>query len=185
MEGSCKALIIVSIVAHLIVVANGENATLILLINQTCKQTNNYDLCVTTLNSDPKTGNAKDMRDLATIMVSHVDDEASKTRDHISGLLKNRTIDKPTKKLLKACIDRYNIIIINWLKEVREGLSYRDYGFARDSMAAVPTNVELCERSFEAPIKSPISADSKAMDDLSNVAYDIVFYMFTHPSPPL
>ncbi|KAJ8445307.1 hypothetical protein Cgig2_024513 [Carnegiea gigantea] len=166
--------IVLYIAAHLVVLAHAQNAT---IIDQACKQTPNYDLCVSTLNSDPQTRWAKDIRDLATILVLHVKDKATQTRDHIAGLLKDPSMDPQRKQLLSQCMDRYNTIVMNWLRETLEGLSNKDYSFARDSMGSVPTNVELCERSFEGPVKSPISEDSKAMDDLSKMLMEELDYL--------
>ena len=71
------------------------------------------------------------------------------------------------------------------VSETLEGLLDKDYGLAQDSMAAVPTNVELCETSFKRPIKSPISKESKATNDHSKVAFAIVSYTYLHPPPTI
>ena len=61
----------------------------------------------------------------------------------------------------------------------------KDYGLAQDSMAADPTNVELCEMSFKRPIKSPISKESKATNDHAKVGFAIVLYTYMHPPPTI
>jgi len=66
------------------------------------------------------------------------------------------------------------------LMETLERLWIKDYSFARDSVASVPTNVELWERSFQGPVQSPIHEDSNSMDDLSKVAYAVVLYLYLH-----
>ena len=169
-------------VAHLVILVHAQNAT---LVNQTCKKTPNYYLCVSTLKSDPRTRLAKDIRGLATIFALHVMEKATQTRNHIAGLLKDPSIDRKRKQLLGECMEIYNAIIMNWLSETLEGLLDKDYGLARDSMAAVPTNIESCEKSFRRPIQSPISKDSRITADLSKVAFAIVLYTYLHPPPKL
>ncbi|KAJ8440968.1 hypothetical protein Cgig2_019997 [Carnegiea gigantea] len=169
-------LIVLYVAAHLVIPVHAQNATIL------DQQTPNYDLCVSTLNSDPQTRWAKDIRGLTTILVLHLKDKATQTRDHIAWFLKDPFMDQQRKQLLSQCMDRYNTIVMTWLRETLEGLSNKDYGFARESMGTVPTNVELCERSFQGPVQSPISEDSKTMDDLSKVAYAIVLYLYLYRS---
>ncbi|XP_056682918.1 cell wall / vacuolar inhibitor of fructosidase 1-like [Spinacia oleracea] len=175
METIIHALILLSVVAsHIIILCHAQNTT---LITQTCNQTPNYNLCVSTLTSDPKTRYAKDMRDLAIIMVLHANGIATKTQNHIFGLIRNRGIAGLERQLLNNCYQNYSTIITKRLIETVEDLSAKKYDFARDMMKDVQRSVNVCEGSFEKPVKSPISVDNKAMFEISGVAYAIVSYL--------
>ncbi|XP_056697176.1 cell wall / vacuolar inhibitor of fructosidase 1-like [Spinacia oleracea] len=174
METISKALILLSIVAHLIILGHAQNTT---LITQTCNQTPNYNLCVSTLTSDPKTRYANDTRHLAIIMVLHANGLSTKTQNHIFGLIRNRGIAGPVRQLLDKCYQNYSRIITNRLIETVEDLLAKRYAFAPDMMKNVQRYVNVCEGSFKKPVKSPISADNKAMFDLSGVAYAIISHL--------
>jgi len=110
---------------------------------------------MSTLRSDPQSHLAKDIQSLATILVLHVMEKATQTRNHIAVFLKGPSINQQRKQLFHEYMDIYNAIIMNWLSETVEGLLDKNYGLARDSVAAIPTNVELCGRNFKRPSKSP------------------------------
>ncbi|XP_056694818.1 cell wall / vacuolar inhibitor of fructosidase 1-like [Spinacia oleracea] len=177
MERSSQALVFLSFVSQLIILVHAQNTT---LITQICNQTPNNNLCVSTLNSDPNTLNANDTRDLAIIMVIHTNDMATKTQNHIVGLLRNRAIEGTMRQLLGKCYRMYFMITKDRLIETVNSLSAKNYALARDMMKDVQTSIDNCEGSFNEIVKSPISADNKAASDLSLVAYAIVSYISNH-----
>ncbi|XP_074283954.1 cell wall / vacuolar inhibitor of fructosidase 1-like [Silene latifolia] len=156
------------------------------LIDFTCKQTPDYNLCVSTLKSDPRTPSAKDVKALATILVDQVHRKAILTQGHTRALSKDPIFDSKTKEFLTRCTIRYGHIL-NWIVSAKLSMAANDYSKAQDYIKALPTHIELCEREFEslAHVKSPITDVSKAMDDIAKVAVAVVTYKYMHPAPPM
>ncbi|KAI5349174.1 hypothetical protein L3X38_002061 [Prunus dulcis] len=70
------------------------------LIDKTCKQTPNYDVCVSTINSDPRSTGA-DVKGLGLIMVDAVKDKATGALNKADKLLKQCPGDQAL--LLHSC----------------------------------------------------------------------------------
>ncbi|XP_057529114.1 uncharacterized protein LOC130807790 [Amaranthus tricolor] len=151
------------------------------LISKTCSHTSDNVLCASTLNSYPAAANAKDIGDLVVIMVNHVTQQVSDTENQIQGLIRNRAIGDPERNLLNISDQNYNFILTSWLVNVRDALSKRNYPDDRDYMRSVPDMVDQCEKSFAPPITSPISANSKAIFDISKVTFDVIVLAINPP----
>ncbi|XVF60990.1 hypothetical protein PTKIN_Ptkin08bG0092100 [Pterospermum kingtungense] len=76
------------------------------LIQKTCKTTKYYDLCVSSLKSDPTSVNS-DTKGLAMIMVGVGMANATATSTFFSSQLLSTTNDTILKKVLKQCSDKY------------------------------------------------------------------------------
>ncbi|WRX10026.1 Pectinesterase inhibitor domain - like 5 [Theobroma cacao] len=76
------------------------------LIRKTCKTTKYYDLCVSSLKSDPTSLNS-DTKGLATILVGVGMANATATSTFLSSQLLSTTNDTILKKVLKECSDKY------------------------------------------------------------------------------
>lgn len=124
MEKNNQFIYFLIIFTHLAITIHAQNPT---LITKTCNQTSNYTLCALTLNSDPATANAKDMRDLTMIMLNHVTQKLSDIENHIQGLIRNRQIVEEERYLLNVCDQNYNFLLTNWIVKVKDCLSKRDY----------------------------------------------------------
>ncbi|XP_074283949.1 putative invertase inhibitor [Silene latifolia] len=127
------------------------------------------------------------MKALATILVDHVNDKARSTRLHIATLANDPKTDAKTKQYLQQCVGLYDQILGHWIPAAKAKMADNDYSSAQDYIDVVPSNVEMCERNFDwsGHVKSPITPDSKAIDDLAKVAIAIVKYKTTHPAPPM
>ncbi|XP_074283951.1 cell wall / vacuolar inhibitor of fructosidase 1-like [Silene latifolia] len=185
MEKTLSCFIFFSLIAYNILFAKAQTNP-VNLIDFTCKQTPDYNLCASTLNSDPRSRSAKDMKALATILVDHVNDKASSTRLHIATLFMDPKTDSNTKLYLDQCVTRYDKILSYWIPNAKTSMANDDYSKAQEYIDALPTTIELCERNFEflGHVKSPITNDSKAMDDIAKVAIAVVTYKMMHPAPP-
>ncbi|CAO2838117.1 unnamed protein product [Amaranthus hypochondriacus] len=171
MEKRIQFIFLLVIFTHFVIAIDSQSES---LISKTCSQTSNNDLCVSTLNSDPGAASAKDIGDLAVIMVKYVTQHVSDTENHIQGLIRNREIVDPERHLLNICDQNYNFMLTIWLVNVRDSLSKRNYFDASDDMRSILDMIDQCEKSFAPPVSSPISADSKATFDISKVTSDVI-----------
>ena len=91
------------IVSLALTLVNGDAG----LIQKTCKTTKYYDLCVSSLKSDPTSVNS-DTKGLAMIMVGVGMANATATSTFLSSQLLSTTNDTILKKVLKECSDKYD-----------------------------------------------------------------------------
>lgn len=139
------------------------------LIESTCKNTPNYELCLSTLRSDPRSSSA-DVAGLGLIVVDAVKAKATSIVDTINKLKKS----KPEyKHQLEDCSSRYNAILKADVPEAVEALTKGDPKFAEDGMADAAVEAQACENGFKGS-NSPLSYESKAVYNLSVVARAII-----------
>ncbi|PON93147.1 Pectinesterase inhibitor domain containing protein [Trema orientale] len=136
------------------------------LIQKTCKQTPNYDLCVSSLQSDPRSSNA-DVRGLALIMVDVLTAKARETLNHIHELLEQSP--KPDQKQpLSCCNNYYEAILEGDVPEAIEALTKGNYKFAEQGSDDAAIEAELCEKKF-ASGTSPLTDMNKVVHDVAAV----------------
>ena len=141
------------------------------LIETTCKQTPFFDLCVSTLQADPRSSSA-DVAGLAHIAADSVNAKATATLNQITGLLKSAG-DPNLLKALQGCVDKYNAIIQADIPVAIEAIVKGDPKFAVDSSTDAANEAQYCENSFANPPSSPITDSNKAVHDLSTVLESI------------
>ncbi|KAK9948528.1 hypothetical protein M0R45_004099 [Rubus argutus] len=137
------------------------------LIDQTCRKTPNYSLCVSSLKSDPRSKSA-DVRGLALIMVNVVKVKAKTTLNRINVLLKKT----PKDNSLKDCADRYDTILQDDVIVANEAITKGDPKFAEQSMNDAGGEAEDCENDFKG--RSPLTHLNKDVTSVSGVAAAIV-----------
>ncbi|XP_035551011.1 cell wall / vacuolar inhibitor of fructosidase 2-like [Juglans regia] len=76
------------------------------MIQETCKSTKYYELCLSSLKSDPTSLNA-DTKGLAVIMVGIGMANATAASSFLSSQLLSTTNDTILKKVLKECVAKY------------------------------------------------------------------------------
>ncbi|KAI3462377.1 hypothetical protein Pfo_019040 [Paulownia fortunei] len=76
------------------------------LIQKTCKNTKYYDLCVSSLKSDPSSLKA-DTKGLVLIMVRVGMANATATNSYLSSQMLSVTNDTLMKKVMKECAEKY------------------------------------------------------------------------------
>ena len=141
------------------------------LIEQTCKQTPNYNLCVSSLKSDPKSATA-DVTGLALIMVKVLNTTATRTLIHINSLLHHSPSPK-IKKALLSCADMYyNGIVTADVPVSIEALTKGDPKFADDSTLDAAKEATLCEEGFSG--NSPLTVDNTNVNNVARVTEAIV-----------
>ncbi|CAB4262519.1 unnamed protein product [Prunus armeniaca] len=133
------------------------------LIDQTCKQTPNYALCVSSLKSDPRSSTA-DVSGLGVILVDIVKAKSTDTLNKINTLLKQR----PGNQALKSCARFYDTVVEALVPEAQQGFSLGNPKFAEQGMNDAAGEAETCEDGFSG--KSPLTDNNKAVHDIAAVA---------------
>lgn len=139
------------------------------LIENTCKNTPNYQLCVSTLQSDPRSFDT-DVYGLGLVLVDAVKAKATFTVDSIKKLKgSNPEFILP----LIECSILYNAILKADIPEAIEALRKGVPKFAENGMIDAALEVQICENSFKQS-NSPLTRMNKDVYDLSVVAKSII-----------
>ncbi|KAI3459199.1 hypothetical protein Pfo_015862 [Paulownia fortunei] len=140
------------------------------LMETTCKNTPNYQLCITTLRASRGSATA-DVAGLGLIMVGAV---KAKTKQALSAINKLSKSGNPKlSQALQQCTDAYNAVLKADVPEAVEALTKGDPKFAENGMADAAVEADSCEGGFEGA-KSPLSGVNKAVRDLAVVARAII-----------
>ncbi|CAN6551216.1 unnamed protein product [Malus baccata var. baccata] len=137
------------------------------LIDQTCKKTPNYNLCVSSLKSDPRSVKA-DVAGLGFITVDIAKDKATDTANRINELLKQ----SPSDQRLKTCATFYHTILVADVPEASQGFKLGNPKFAEQGMNDAADAAEACEKEFSS--KSPLTDKTKVVHDLSRIIVKVV-----------
>ncbi|KAL2459357.1 Cell wall/vacuolar inhibitor of fructosidase 1 [Forsythia ovata] len=139
------------------------------LIETTCKNTPNYQLCISTLRANPGSINT-DVAGLGLIMVDAVKAKAKETRNAIEKLKGSRP---ELGNALNECTKGYNAILEADVPEAVEALTKGNPKFAENGMADSSVEAVLCEDRFK-QVTSPLTVLNNAVRDLSDVARAII-----------
>ncbi|KAL7178342.1 hypothetical protein ACSBR2_031488 [Camellia fascicularis] len=129
------------------------------LISQTCRRTNNFNLCVASLVSDPWSSNA-DVKGLARISLQQV------------GKLFNQTSNRLLLEFLGICIEEYNKAVTRELPGGISAVDSNNYGGSKQGASDVRDDANVCEQQFGSG--SPVTNQNHAVRDLSMVAFGII-----------
>ncbi|KAK9292192.1 hypothetical protein L1049_020153 [Liquidambar formosana] len=141
------------------------------LIDNTCKQTPYYDLCVSSLRSDPRSSSA-DVQGLALIITDMVLGNATDTLALIEDLLK-QIKDPSLEKALAYCAELYIPVVKYDLPQAIEALTKGHYKFANYSISEAGNQADTCEKNFTGSTVSPLTDQNSLVHDLSAVAASI------------
>ncbi|KAF8404378.1 hypothetical protein HHK36_009261 [Tetracentron sinense] len=117
------------------------------LIQNTCKSTKYYDLCISSLKSDPTSLKA-DTRGLATIMVGIGMVNATGTYSYLSSQLLSTANDTLMKKVLKECADKYLFAKEAFQASLHE-LSSEHFDYAYMHVTAAADYPNACQHGFK------------------------------------
>ncbi|KAG6618195.1 hypothetical protein I3842_Q121400 [Carya illinoinensis] len=140
------------------------------LIEQTCKQTPLYDVCVSILKSDSRSSKA-DVTGLALIMVDVLKAKATGTTNYIKTLLRGN-LKGDVRRGLSSCADLYNTVLEADIPVAIEALQKGDPSFAEQAANDAGIEARSCESSFSG--HSPLTESNKSVQDVSSVAAAIV-----------
>ncbi|GFQ02839.1 cell wall / vacuolar inhibitor of fructosidase 2 [Phtheirospermum japonicum] len=124
--------------------ANHENPN---LIQQTCKNTKYYDLCVSSLKSDSSSPKA-DTKGLALIMVKVGMANATATNTYLSSQMLTAKNETVLKKVMKECADKYGFANEALQRSVQD-LSDEFYDYAYMHVMAAADYPISCRNAFK------------------------------------
>ncbi|KAJ4721974.1 Pectinesterase inhibitor [Melia azedarach] len=148
-----------------------KNETKPNLIQKTCKQTHYYDLCILSLESDPRSSNA-DIKELALISAELVLLKANETLWHV-GKLFRKVKDPVLYRLYGTCIEEYRAIVERQVPEAIAALRSGQYSTSKTDAAAAATHAQNCQEQFGGETR-PFSHQNRAVHDLSLVTSTII-----------
>lgn len=138
------------------------------LIETTCKATPSYNLCMSTLLSNPKSSSG-DISDLGLIMVGATKAKATRAMQHIKAIYRSRP---ELKRALNECAKMYMAVVRADVPSAVQALDGGQPKFAEDGMADAAVEAQSCERSFGQ--KSPLTDFNKDIENVANVARAII-----------
>ncbi|KAI4344759.1 hypothetical protein L6164_011950 [Bauhinia variegata] len=141
-------------------------------IKATCKRTPNYDVCVQSLMSDPKSSQAGDVTGLALIMVNVMKSKANDALDKINHILRKGR-DPTHKHALRECADNYKTVLEADIPMAIEALKKGNPKFAEDGANDAAIEAKSCEDD-EFGGKSSLTPYNKIMHEVSVVTAAIV-----------
>ncbi|KAI9081091.1 hypothetical protein K1719_036850 [Acacia pycnantha] len=142
------------------------------LIETTCKQTPNYDLCVKSLKSDPESSNT-DVAGLGLIMVKLITAKAKATENKIDNLLRGGGLNKKQRQALKSCRGMYEMVVEIDVPEAIEALEKGNPKFAEDGVKDMGNEAVDCDEEFDGE-KSLLKQENEAIHELASIAVAIV-----------
>ncbi|KAK4374495.1 hypothetical protein RND71_005172 [Anisodus tanguticus] len=145
------------------------------LIHTTCKATPNYSLCITTLQSDPRSYTAEGGDDIIILGLVMVDAVKLKSIQIMEKLKELEKSNPEWRVPLSQCCMAYYAVLRSDVSVAVEALKRGVPKFAEDGMVDVVVEAETCEFSFEyKKLDSPISDMNKDIIELSKVAKSII-----------
>ncbi|KAL7090515.1 hypothetical protein ACP275_12G045800 [Erythranthe tilingii] len=118
------------------------------LIQQTCKNTQYYELCVSSLKSDSSSSKADSAKGLALIMVRVGMANASATNSYLSSKMPSVANGSSMKKAMKECSEKYasaNDALVNSYQD----LSAEMYDYAYMHVMAASDYPNACRNAFK------------------------------------
>ncbi|KAK4265925.1 hypothetical protein QN277_026912 [Acacia crassicarpa] len=115
-------------------------------IDQICRKTPFYDLCMATLHSNPLTPKP-DLKGAALVMVNNLLANASDTLNYIEGLIK-QTSDQQLEQALAFCAESYIPIVKYILPQAADAVSQGRFGFASYCVSDAAKEISNCDKKF-------------------------------------
>ncbi|KAL1212043.1 Cell wall / vacuolar inhibitor of fructosidase 1 [Cardamine amara subsp. amara] len=138
------------------------------IVDQTCKQTPDYNLCVSLLSSDPRSSSA-DTAGLALILVDKIKALGTETLGEINNAYKTKPM---LKKPLDECKGKYTTIVSD-VKVAITALTQRDIKIGEESVVDVGLEAFTCETRFLKG-QSPLSSLTQRMRKICDVTSAII-----------
>lgn len=146
------------------------------LIQRTCNITTYYNLCVTTLQSDPRSLKADDEKALLTIIISIAITDATNMSSYVSSLTQKKT-EATLKSILRACAGMYGNAG-EALRSAVDALAHENYDYAYVHVSAARDYPSSCGRLFRMNprLKYPpkMARREEGLEQFCTMALDIV-----------
>lgn len=140
------------------------------LIETTCRNTPNYQLCISILHADPSSATA-DVAGLGLIVVDAVKAKAEAALSAIDNL---KWFHPELTNALDLCRISYIAVLKADIPEAVAALTKGVPKFAEFGMADAAWEAEICEGRFDRVAESPLSGVNKDLHDLAQVATCII-----------
>ncbi|XP_015059316.1 cell wall / vacuolar inhibitor of fructosidase 1-like [Solanum pennellii] len=146
------------------------------LIHATCRETPYYSLCLSILESDPRSYEAEGSDDITTLGLIMVDAVKSKSIEIMKKLKELEKSNPKWRVPLNQCYVAYNAVLRADVTVAVEALKRGVPKFAEDGMDDVVVEAQTCEFSFNYYNKSdfPISNMTRDIIELSKIAKSII-----------
>ncbi|KAI9074814.1 hypothetical protein K1719_043238 [Acacia pycnantha] len=146
------------------------------LIRQTCKNTKYYNLCYSSLKSNPTSPNA-DPKGLARIMVEVGRENATATSSYLSSKLVGPSNDTVLNRVLKECSEKYGYAS-EALQASLQDLNNEEYDYAYVRVTAASDYPNVCHNAFKRypslVYPSDISRREKDLKNICDVALGLI-----------
>ncbi|KAF5727708.1 cell wall / vacuolar inhibitor of fructosidase 2-like [Tripterygium wilfordii] len=117
------------------------------LIEKTCKDTKYYNLCVSSLKSNPTSAKTRDAKGLAAIMVGVGMANATATSMYLSSKLLSATNDTNLRQVLRDCANKY-ASADDALQASVQDLAVEGYDYAYMHVMAAADYPNVCHNGF-------------------------------------
>ncbi|PHU25251.1 hypothetical protein BC332_03583 [Capsicum chinense] len=141
------------------------------LVETTCKNTPNYNLCVKSLLPN-KRSISGDITTLALIVVDAIKAKVNQSSKRIL-MLSSSSPPEAWRVPLKECTLSYKVILTVSLPEAIEALTKGNPKFTEDDMVGYFGASQDCEENFKRSI-SPLTCLNTAVHELSGVGREII-----------
>lgn len=149
------------------------------LIDQICKKTPFYDLCISTLHSSPLSPKT-DLKGLALLMVNQIVANASDTLSYIEGMIKN-TKDPNLEQALAFCAELYIPVVKYILPQAADAISHNRFVFASYSVSEAMNELFSCDKKFlSGSAQSPLGDRTSIVQKLVEVGEAIIKLLISH-----
>ncbi|KAM7277860.1 hypothetical protein ACFE04_004994 [Oxalis oulophora] len=139
------------------------------LIEEICKNTPFYDLCVASLQSDSQSLNS-DVQGLSCIMAKDLLTNASELLNYIQVLIKGTADDLQLEKALANCAESYIPEVKYNLPQAIDAVNQGHYSFAGYVISDAGKQADSCEKGFKGSDTSPLTDRNKIFRNLCDVA---------------
>ncbi|XP_027192111.1 cell wall / vacuolar inhibitor of fructosidase 1-like [Cicer arietinum] len=142
------------------------------LVDQVCKKTPYYDLCNSTLQSNPQAKNT-DTKGIALIMVKDIVSNVNDTLNFTEGLIKN-TSDVGLEKKLDFCAETYIPLVKSVLPQAVDAVNQSRFKYANYSIFYAGKEIGYCNNKFSGSTTSPLSDRNVTIQKLFDIASAIL-----------
>ncbi|OIT33539.1 PREDICTED: pectinesterase inhibitor-like [Nicotiana attenuata] len=144
------------------------------LIDDACHKTSDFNLCATSLRSDPHSSSA-DLKGLTRIMIQLGLAKANQISAQVK-LLLNQSKDRGFKQCLQICLEEFGYAIDPRLPDAIKYLNSNDYWNVDTNLVGAGNSAETCEESFTEPpgYTSPLAEVDKNFDHFIEVTRDLL-----------
>lgn len=142
------------------------------LLEQICRQSPHYHLCVMTLRSSIHHRSKADIAGFAHLTLEIVNANASITLEHIPKF-HGQTEDPKLKMALKDCLVSYNTIVKVHLREALNAMDVGDYRAVQQKAYVTIIEAESCNTKFRNLATSPLRDTNRYVQNLCAMAISI------------